>query len=186
MKKFVMGLIVGIAITASATAFADEIESIIGKTVEGQFPVKIDGVTLDKQAAVIDGTSYLPVRAIGEAIGRDVSFDADLGIELKQKEGQRVSGTKYYDGNGNLLDGPPQIINNTPVQTEADKRIGELNQQLFKINLRFVEITTILNPYKYQGKPKDEVYEAAIKENEELRIKSEAIAAEIKELENQQ
>jgi hypothetical protein len=86
MKKFVIGIIVGIAITASATAFADEIESIVGKTVQGQFPVRIDGITLDKQAAVIDGTSYLPVRAIGDAIGRVVTFDAVLGIELKKKE----------------------------------------------------------------------------------------------------
>lgn len=86
MRKYLIGMIVGIALTISATTYADDITSLIGKTVQGVFPVKVNGDILAKTAIVIDGTSYLPVRAIGDAIGYDVSFNADLGIELKQKE----------------------------------------------------------------------------------------------------
>lgn len=86
MKKFIIGLLVGVSITAAGSAYADDIvDSIVGKTIQGQFPVKISGKSLDTQAAVIDGTSYLPVRAIGEALNMEVKFNADLGIELNPK-----------------------------------------------------------------------------------------------------
>jgi hypothetical protein len=86
MKKYLIGFMVGIIVAATGTAYADDVvESIVGKKIEGQFPVKISGKQLDVQAAVVDGTSYLPVRAIGEALNMDVSFNADLGIELKSK-----------------------------------------------------------------------------------------------------
>jgi hypothetical protein len=86
MKKYFLGAIVGVLLTLSATTYADDITSLIGKTVQGVFPVKVNGDALAKTAIVIDGTSYLPVRAIGDAVGYDVSFNADLGIELKKKE----------------------------------------------------------------------------------------------------
>lgn len=92
MKKFVIGVIVGIAITASATAYGEEIvDSIIGKKIDGSFPVKIEGKTLEKHAAVIEGTSYLPVRAIGDALNMEVKFDAEMGIELISKEDDPVA-----------------------------------------------------------------------------------------------
>lgn len=81
---FVTMLIV-LMLAFSPVVFA-EVESMIGKQVQGQFPVKVEGKKLDVQAIVIDGTSYLPVRAIAEALGKEVKFDADLGIELYDKE----------------------------------------------------------------------------------------------------
>ncbi|MDF2652496.1 MAG: hypothetical protein K0Q73_8301 [Paenibacillus sp.] len=90
----------GIAITAAGSAYADEIvESIIGKTVQGQFPVKISGKQIEAQAAVVDGTSYLPVRAVGEALNMDVSFDSSLGIELKAKGEKTVTTTPQANPN---------------------------------------------------------------------------------------
>jgi hypothetical protein len=86
MRKYLIGAFVGILLTLASSVYASDITSLIGKTVQGVFPVKVNGDTLAKTAIVIDGTSYLPVRAIGDAIGYDVSFNADLGIELKKKE----------------------------------------------------------------------------------------------------
>lgn len=86
MKKFILGLLVGVTLTAAGSAYADDIvESVVGKTVQGEYFVTIDGKQLGVKAAVLDGTSYAPLRAVGEAIGRDVSFDASKGIELKEK-----------------------------------------------------------------------------------------------------
>lgn len=86
MRKYLIGILIGAALMFSASAYAADITSLIGKTVQGVFPVKVNGGLLPKTAIVIDGTSYLPVRSIGDAIGYDVSFNADLGIELKKKE----------------------------------------------------------------------------------------------------
>lgn len=91
MRKYLIGGIVGALLAISTQSYGEEfVSSIIGKQVQGQFPIKINGVKLNQSAAVVDGTSYLPVRAVGEALNMDVSFNADLGIELKKKGGNSV------------------------------------------------------------------------------------------------
>lgn len=86
MKKFVLGLIVGIAVTATSSVYADDIiQSVVGKSIEGEMPIKVSGKQLSTQAIIVDGTSYLPVRAAGEALNMDVKFDSTAGIELQQK-----------------------------------------------------------------------------------------------------
>ncbi|KIL39658.1 hypothetical protein SD70_18625 [Gordoniibacillus kamchatkensis] len=86
MKRYITGGIAGFLIATAASAHAADVVSLVGKTIQGAFPIQIDGKPLDAPAIVVDGTSYLPVRAFGEATGYDVSFDADLGIALKKKE----------------------------------------------------------------------------------------------------
>lgn len=86
MRKYLIGFIVGAIVSVAGTAYADDIKNVIGLTVQGSFPVKVNGVKAGNDAVIIDGSSYLPVRAMGEALNMDVSFDADLGIELKEKE----------------------------------------------------------------------------------------------------
>lgn len=86
MRKYLIGVIFGIALTITSSVFADDIQSLIGTKVQGEFPIKVNGESLEKPAIVINGTSYLPNRAIADALGMDIKFDADLGIELKAKE----------------------------------------------------------------------------------------------------
>jgi hypothetical protein len=86
MKKAAFYILIGFFLALPIGTHASSIvDTIIGKTIQGEFPVKIAGKVLDKKAAVIDGTSYLPVRVIGEALNMEVMFDADLGVELKPK-----------------------------------------------------------------------------------------------------
>lgn len=86
MKRYIIGGIAGFLMATAISAHAAEVVAVVGKTIQGAFPIKIDGKTLDTPAIVVDGTSYLPVRAFGEAMGYNVSFDADLGISLSKKE----------------------------------------------------------------------------------------------------
>lgn len=136
MKKFILGVLVGVSITAAGSAYADDIvESIVGKQVQGSFPVTVDGKKLDTVAAVIDGTSYLPVRAVGEALNKEVTFDADMGIELKGKEAAVVTDT-------------PKIII-VPAQPDAEsikkqiaerKEAIEKSKSLIKTNEGFLQV----------------------------------------------
>lgn len=86
MKKTLIVLFSGILFATAGSVYAEEIATMVGKKVQGEFPVKVNGEQLEKTAIVIDGTSYLPVRAIGDALDMDIKFDADLGIELNDKE----------------------------------------------------------------------------------------------------
>ena len=84
MKKFMTGLIAGMLFMVSMTTFAEEIESYIGKVIEGQFPVIVDGQKVDKPGLVIEGTTYLPVRATAELFGYDIAF-IDSQVILNKK-----------------------------------------------------------------------------------------------------
>lgn len=85
MKKFVMGLIIGVGLTVAVSAAAEEIQSLIGKQVEGQVAVIVDGKEISVPAAIIDSVSYAPVRAVAEAVGKDVDWkEGKVILESKQ------------------------------------------------------------------------------------------------------
>jgi hypothetical protein len=85
MRKYIIGALFGFVLTFSLSVHADDIKSLVGKAVQGTFPVTIKGKALEKQAIVIDGIGYIPVRTMGDALGLDVTFNADLGISLNKK-----------------------------------------------------------------------------------------------------
>ena len=79
-KNFVKGFILGAILFGSLTAFATTNYQAITAT----FPVLVNGkaLTTDKPIVVIEGSTYLPLKAIGEALGVGVNWNK----ELKQVE----------------------------------------------------------------------------------------------------
>lgn len=73
MKKWMLGFVAGIALTIGAQVHA-EIGSVLGKTVEGMLPLLIDGKRASSDVVVIEGISYLPVRAASELFGYEAGF----------------------------------------------------------------------------------------------------------------
>lgn len=118
MRKYLIGWIVGVCMAFSVSAYAEEIETLIGKTIQGEFPVTVNGQPMGKKSIVVDGSSYLPVRAIGEATGYTVGFDADLGISLTK------------DG-GTVAEPTPTPVVDT--QTKLRKLMGQLEKAKLKV-----------------------------------------------------
>jgi hypothetical protein len=94
MKKIsflILGIIIGAALAITTSAYADdiksEISSMIGKKVQGSFPLTIGGKKAAKDVIVIENTSYLPIRSAADLFGYEIAFDADLGVKLTKKEG---------------------------------------------------------------------------------------------------
>lgn len=79
-----VGLIIAWIALSTISVFA-ETEEIVGKKIEGVFKVKVNGKTLEKEAIVVEGTSYLPVRAVAESLGLEVEFNPNEGINLSKK-----------------------------------------------------------------------------------------------------
>ena len=75
MKKFISGVIVG-AVLASSAAMA---VSYVAEPAS--FKVMVNGTefTSDPPAMVIEGSTYLPLRAMGNALGVPVEWNAELG-----------------------------------------------------------------------------------------------------------
>lgn len=137
MKKTVLAFVMGIALSISVTAFAEEVQSLIGRTIEGQFPVKVNGEQLSVQAIVIDGTSYLPVRAVGEALNLEIKFDSDLGIELNDKDDEMMETmftTEMSEEDKTAIEtAESQIIAAQKRIDDALARIAEAEQNIIEI-----------------------------------------------------
>ncbi|MDB5053269.1 MAG: hypothetical protein JWM44_1319 [Bacilli bacterium] len=125
MKKtpiFLMGLVVGVLAALSSTALADgTIKNLIGLTIQGQFPVTVDGTQLTNPAIVTDGTSFLPVREFGESVGYNVYFDPEGKIILNKKTGDPMNTAQPVPNNQGKS--PQEQINEAAQwDTDANKK----------------------------------------------------------------
>lgn len=89
MKKVVSAFLAGALMMVSVQAFGDSI-SQIGKKIQTEYTVTVDGQQLTVPAIAVDGKSYAPVRAIGEAAGYDIAVTGKY-ITLTTKETAPVS-----------------------------------------------------------------------------------------------
>jgi len=81
-----LGAAIGVALTLSASAAADGISNLIGKKVQSEATVTLDGKKIDT-AIVIDNKSYAPIRSISEASGKKVSYEGgEVRLETPKKE----------------------------------------------------------------------------------------------------
>lgn len=94
MKKFILGFIIGSLIFTTIPVLA---VTMLGKAVDTIYPVIIDGERVSKDAIVIEGTSYLPVRVVAETVGYNVYFKGGeilLNKKIEPKFGSK--GAFYY------------------------------------------------------------------------------------------
>lgn len=83
MKKFITGFIVGALIFSVVGAFA---ATYVAQTVEFKVLVNGEEFESDPPALAIEGRTYLPLRAIGDALGVPVEWNTELGrVEVGDK-----------------------------------------------------------------------------------------------------
>ncbi len=98
MKKFILGLVLGALIFSVAGVFAASyVADVAG------FKVLVNGKEFvsDPPALVVEGRTYLPLRAMGDALGVPVNWNAELGqaevgITPQTGEGTGIIDDKYY------------------------------------------------------------------------------------------
>ncbi|OXM83961.1 hypothetical protein CF651_22880 [Paenibacillus rigui] len=130
---------------------------MIGKVVDGVVDVTVNGNKLNSQAITIDGTSYLPVRDIGNVLGLKVDYDTATGV-----------------------------IVNTPSTDKQDKikELGEKSREIFEERKKIND--TIILPYEIDnGKPKDDDYYGAKKKIDEMTTELNDIYNKLQEISKQ-
>lgn len=180
MKKFIMGLILGAGLTLAFSVSAESIQSLIGKQVDGEATVVLDGVDLPVKAAIIEGTTYAPVRAVGEAVGKDVDWKGGkVTLDSKTTSEMRNETQRLIDeGNAYIA---------------AAKKREELQKQIKEINTEDSALNKIVSDYKLKlmkdqlpsGFSYDDVseseYQDATKKLEENELKVKALQKQIEE-----
>lgn len=82
MKKKLLGTV----LVALLIPLAAHASSFVGKVIEGTFPLYIDGQRVAQDVIVVEGTSFIPVRAASELFGYDVTFDETTRTVLLNKQ----------------------------------------------------------------------------------------------------
>lgn len=75
LKKFIAGFIMGSLIFCSVPAFVDSVQSIFGAKVTGVYAVQKSSGEKIAEGAILNGSTYVPVRAISEAVGTPLTVD---------------------------------------------------------------------------------------------------------------
>lgn len=108
MKDKLKGLIVGVTVGAlMATSSAVAFTGVVQKELHyNNIKVTLDGKNVDTVTAsgnyvepfIIDGTTYLPVRAVANAVGLDVNWNQNTStVELTTKSEATVPGNENVD-----------------------------------------------------------------------------------------
>jgi Mg2+ and Co2+ transporter CorA len=130
MKKTIFGIIIGLFIGITGSAYAEEVTSYIGKTIKGQFPVIINGVELEKPGLVLEGTTFVPIRLVADALGQNISF-IDSTVILTPKESPIIPNSSDIDdvnsqtGEGNIM-----IEDNTDRINQLKNKLSEIREKL--------------------------------------------------------
>ncbi|MNV06764.1 hypothetical protein D3C71_971630 [compost metagenome] len=91
MKKIgllIVGIIIGAGLTLSPQIYGAGAK-LLGAKVDKTLDIKLNGNSIG-QGAVIDGTSYLPVRAAANALGLEVSVDSTQ-VNLQGKSNEELA-----------------------------------------------------------------------------------------------
>lgn len=128
MKKYVAGFLVGALFTLSATAFADEIKTLVGKKIQGETVVELNGQVLDT-AIIVDGKSYAPTRSIGEAAGFDVNMK-DKKIILSETNTTTSSDPKTVPGYSGEENNVAQIESLKKRISDQETRVAGFQKQV--------------------------------------------------------
>lgn len=78
MKKWsylLVGVLVGAVFATAGNAFADQIKTLVGQTVAGEYRVKVNGSALANSAIVVDGKAHVPLREVSDSMGAGVSVN---------------------------------------------------------------------------------------------------------------
>lgn len=133
MRKYIVGFIVGL-LFASAFPVYGAVTSTVGKKVEVEYPVIVDGKQLDKKAVAIDGVSYTPNSLLGSAAGYDVAFE-NKTVVFSRKPGDPVHKLKESISllNGQLFHISSRYNYNDPIPPEVQAKLDDLKTQIAEL-----------------------------------------------------
>lgn len=187
MKKWLYilsGAVLGVVLTVSSSAFADQVKSLVGKKVTGEYTVVVNGKTLSDKGLIIDGGANVPARPLSEALGADVQVSgktinitsnsvnsSDLGDQVSG--GASSATNKYLGGTKESLETLKKSIEERILKPTKEGRENILAE--IKV-LKETEAKGVPVPVLAEKEKQIAQYDADIeKYTEELRLVNEAL-----------
>lgn len=167
MRKYFIGFIAGILVATAGVAAADGI-SLIGKKIQSEAVVTLDGTEIDT-AIIVDGKSYAPIRSVAEATGLKVGYQKG-NVKLETTEGEKPKSAQYWvstiESLNKYLDSSKMLVttakerveNAEKAQVKWQERLDSLSQDTSE-NLRKEIEYLIADNLEAQVKLKSELAE---------------------------
>lgn len=172
MRKFrliLLGIVIGVA-TSIPLQVAAESLSKIGKQVEVEVPVRVNGQLLDTLAIGIEGTTYTPVRSLAESLDAAVDWDGETGEVVIQTTAGDEKETPTNEGDS------------VEITRVISKTVEAIDQEISLLNLRNEILKEEITLYGGQEGNSTEL-EDIIKDNEARMAELKDNEARIVELE---
>lgn len=168
MKDVCLGATVAALVMGAAPAAYAKVTNMDIPVMFNNIKIVVDGKELktDKEPFIYEGTTYLPVRAVGEAVGKNVTWDAAsktviLGeTEQKEieKEPEQPEETTSDDDSrlGELASKPSTNVNNIKIQCTGARESAGYTDGI-EVDFKFtnnsdLEHTVVLDELKVNNK----------------------------------
>lgn len=119
MKKFIAGFIVSALLFGAIPAFADGVKSIFGAKVTGIYTVQKPNGEKVADGAVLNGSAYVPVRAMSEAVDRKLTVDSKKKV-IVLEDVQSSEESYVLQSKKNILTEKITALDNSIVMYETD------------------------------------------------------------------
>jgi len=186
MKKWmylVSGVVIGALVTTAGSVFADQIKSLVGEKVTGEYTVVVNGKALQDKGAVINGRTNVPVRGVSQALGADIRVEGKKIIvttgdsdQTTTSQSKPAAGNKYAGGSKESLEELKSSIENNRIKPAKEGRkniIAEIEDLKKEEKKSGVEAPAL----KVKEKQLAEYDKMIEEDTEELRLVEEALAA---------
>jgi len=145
MRKYLIGFIAGLLVASALPTYA-AVSTMIGKTVQAENAVVVNGKELEVKAVNIEGTTFTPNRALAEALGLDIKFENGTVI-IEQSEVSNVNEPQIDDSQ--ITDETSSAEPNEPTELERiNARISELSkyEQDYLVTRNQLVVESLNNP----------------------------------------
>ncbi|MDG0053090.1 copper amine oxidase N-terminal domain-containing protein [Paenibacillus sp. P2(2022)] len=140
MKKWsylLSGVLIGAVVATAGSAFADQIKSLVGEKVAGEYSVKVNGNSLSESAIVVDGKAHVPLRAVTDSLGANLKLDGKT-IQISTDSSADTKATSLSETDG-LIKKEEQYAGWSKVKLEQrksdlEKYISESESSKDKLN----------------------------------------------------
>ncbi|MDR9852883.1 hypothetical protein RJP21_04615 [Paenibacillus sp. VCA1] len=129
MKKFIAGVLVGALVFGAVPVLADSVKNLVGSKVAGVYVIEEKGGTKIADAAIINGSAYVPVRPISEATG------TKLTVEGKKIILEKPTSTSNVPLEGDALSDGDLTIANQITSLKNSIRTYESNIQVGNLDI---------------------------------------------------
>mgnify|MGYP000956184005 CR=1 FL=1 len=99
MRKFLIGVLVGCLLMMTTPVLADSILQSINVVMDS-VEVQVNGEKLDVNTILYNGSTYLPMRKVAEAVGKDVEWNSDTMTANIVSKGDIMEEVIVYEEDG--------------------------------------------------------------------------------------